>query len=190
MCDALLQTPVFLTVLKLIDMELAAELRAACCQYCHGVLDQADFPRKPRGVPANLRDEHDSRFSFCCRSCRKRHTAMSVRFLGRRVYLGLMVVLLSAKHVMEMATGARVAQALAVPMRTLERWRNWWQERFMQTKLWQAQCARFMPPVSSTTLPGELLHRFADGATPGLPALLVFLTPLSIGVIFDVVDGQ
>ena len=115
---------------------------------------------------------------------------MSVRFLGRRVYLGLMVVLQSARHAWQIATGAALAKKLEIPIRTLERWRQWWQDRFMQTKLWQAECARFMPPVSPTALPGELLRRFANDATPGLPGLLVFLTPLSIGVIFDVVEGQ
>ena len=171
-------------------MELAAALHAGGCRYCGDVLHRADFPRKPRAIPAELRDEHDSRYSFCCRNCRKRHTAMSVRFLGRRVYLGLMVVLQSARHAWQIATGAALAKKLEIPIRTLERWRQWWQDRFMQTKLWQAECARFMPPVSPTALPGELLRRFANDATPGLPGLLVFLTPLSIGVIFDVVEGQ
>ena len=32
-------------------------------------------------------------FSFCCHRCRKRATSVSVRFFGRRVYLGLAVVL-------------------------------------------------------------------------------------------------
>jgi hypothetical protein len=45
-----------------------------------------------------VRADHSSRLSFCCAECRKRTTSMSVRFLGRRVYLALAVVLVSASR--------------------------------------------------------------------------------------------
>jgi len=42
--------------------------------------------------------EYDWRFSYSCatRTCRKRHTPPSARFLGRRIYLGAVVVLTTA----------------------------------------------------------------------------------------------
>ena len=86
---------------------------------------------------------------LCCSRCRRRTTSMSVRFLGRRVYLGLVVVLCSARHAGQSTAAATVCEALAVPLRTLQRWRRWWREDFMQTPLWQAMCAHFMPPVSA-----------------------------------------
>jgi hypothetical protein len=62
------------------------------CLYCHGKLHRADFDRKPRGGPQWVR-----RYSFCCaeEDCRRRRTPESVRFLGRRVYTGLAVVLIT-----------------------------------------------------------------------------------------------
>jgi hypothetical protein len=100
------------------------------------VLHRADYPRKPRGCSREVRAGHASRLSYCCARCRKRATPASVRFLGRRVYLGLAVVLVSA----------RLGQLLGVCRRTVARWRDWWREQFPRTPLWRAGCARFMPP--------------------------------------------
>ncbi len=65
---------------------------------CGGRLHSANYPRAPRGGPDHLPEEYRSRFSFCCDrdGCRKRMTPPSVRFLGRKVYLGAVVILVSA----------------------------------------------------------------------------------------------
>ena len=186
MCHALLQDPQFFRLLKRIDEALAEDVCAGRCQHCGDVLHRADYPRKPRDCPPEMRDEHDSRYSFCCQRCRKRHTAMSVRFLGRRLYFGLAVVLGSARHAGQNPAAARLADELQVPVRTLDRWRHWWRERLMRTALWQTQCARFLPPVDPVGLPGELISRFGDDLLTALMHLLRFLTPLSIGVVFDI----
>lgn len=76
-----------------IDRELAATAQAGGCRRCPGRLDHADYPRKPRGGPPDLSTTYDTRTSFCCACCRKRLTPPSARFLGRKVYLGAIVVL-------------------------------------------------------------------------------------------------
>jgi hypothetical protein len=91
-CHALLQDIKFFKLLLHIDHELAAQTRGVGCP-CGGILHQANYPRKPRGCPNELRSVYASRFSFSCNRCRKRATSQSVRFLGRRVYLALAVVL-------------------------------------------------------------------------------------------------
>jgi hypothetical protein len=105
---------------------------------------------------------------------------MSVRFLGRRVYLGLAVVLGSARHAGQTPAAARLSGTLNVPVLTLQRWRQWWQKQFPLTQLWQASCARFMPPVSDRLCPASLLERFAGSAEEALMRLLVFLSPLTV----------
>jgi len=170
-CHALLQDPKFFQLLKRIDQELATQARAGGCLFCDGVLHCANYPRKPRACLLEAQDDYDTRFSFCCSVCRKRCTSMSVRFLGRRVYLGLAVV-------------------LAIPIRTLERWRQWWQTDFALTPLWQAHCARFMPPVATHRLPGELLERFAGQTAEPLLRLLFFLTPLTVRPLIVVGEGR
>jgi len=178
-CHILLQDPRFFRLLLRIDIELAAQTRAAGCP-CGGVLHRADYPRKPRACLNEIRADYESRFSFCCSQCRKRSTAVSVRFLGRRVYLGLAVVLMSANRAGPASTAARLCETLAVPVRTLARWRSWWALHFPLTQLWQAAYARFMPPVATIDLPASLIERFAGVAEESLMRLLVFLTPITV----------
>ena len=183
MCHVDQQCSQFFLFLIRLDEELAAQAQAEGCS-CGGVLHRANYPRKPRGCPnLAIREAFSSRLSFCCSRCRRRTTSMSVRFLGRRVYLGLVVVLCSARHAGQNTAAATLCEALAVPLRTLQRWRRWWREDFMQTPLWQAMCARFMPPVSPQGLPGELLARFAGEATEALQRLLRFLAPLTVRAV-------
>jgi hypothetical protein len=178
-CHALLQDPRFFRLLLRADEELAGEARSLGCA-CGGVLHCANYPRKPRACLSEVRADFESRFSFCCNRCRRRTPSMSVRFLGRRVYLALAVVLASVRHAGQRPAAARLASDLQVPVRTLQRWRQWWGEQFPLTPLWQAACARFMPPPDTETFPASLLGRFVGGAAEALLRLLVFLTPLTV----------
>ena len=87
----------FHELLLAIDRDLADACRAEGCELCGGRLHSARYPRKPRGRTCRLGPEHDQRFSFCCavEGCRGRETPASVRFLGRRVYLAAIVVLIA-----------------------------------------------------------------------------------------------
>lgn len=178
-CHLLLQDPNFFRLLFRIDQELASQAHAGGCLFCGDVLHRANYPRKPKGCLPEVQDDFKVRFSYCCKRCRKRLTCLSVRFLGQRVYLALAVVLESARHAAQVSAAARLSQALSVPILTLERWRRWWQEDFVQSPLWQAHSARFMPAVAVEQLPSELLERFAGNAAQSLLRFLLFLTPLS-----------
>jgi hypothetical protein len=178
-CHILLNDPQFISMLLLIDRDLAEQRRSRGCP-CGGVLHRADYPRKPRGCPPEARADCNSRFSFCCNQCRKRVTVESVRFMGRRVYLSLAVVLLSGRRARPTAAHVQVAEALAVPVRTVARWRHWWAQVFPATSLWQAYCARFMPPVEAADLPCALIARFTGTAVESMRRLLACLCPLSV----------
>jgi hypothetical protein len=164
----------------LIDQDLAAQAQAAGCA-CGGVLHSARYPRKPRGAPRELLDQYRSRLSFCCAACRRRTTPESVRYLGRRVYVAAVVLLVSAMRAG--ITGKRVAQLsglFAVPLRTLERWRRWWLETFVAPGFWRAARGRLVPPVDPATLPASLLPRFSGEDLPArLIQALRFIAPLS-----------
>ena len=117
-----------------IDVDLAASARAAGCR-CGGALHSANYPRKPRGGPGHLGADYDYRLSLCCATdgCRKRVTPPSVRFLGRKVYLAAVVVLVSAMR--QGPTPTRVAKLhdlLGVGERTLRPWRTWGPQIFSQ----------------------------------------------------------
>jgi hypothetical protein len=181
-CYELFSTPSFFRLLLSIDQDIASTARQAGCQ-CGGTLHRAAYPRKPRGVPAQERDRFITRLSFCCASCRKRTTPASVRFLGRRVYVGLVLTLVSQRKLTPRAMHP-VLQALSISRRTLDRWRQWWREDFRLTPLWQLGRARFIPPVVESELPESLRHRFeiADHDNQ-FTQLLRFLSPLSTRIL-------
>ena len=114
--------------------------------------------------------------------CRERKTPPSLRFLGRRVYLATMVVLIST--MLHGATAPRMtelSQRLGVSRRTVARWREWWRSTFTQSRFWQAARAAFMPPLDPKRLPACLLERFAGSGGEPLLAMLRFLTPITAG---------
>lgn len=165
-----------------IDGDLAASTRAAGCVFCGGRLDSANYARKPRAGTARLPDEYNSRFSFCCAAegCRRRHTPPSVRFLGRRVYLGAVVVLATAMQQGVTPTrAARLRELLGVGLETLARWREWWRTAFVESAFWKAARAQFSPPVDETGAPLSLLTRFGGSEEERLVALLRLLAPLT-----------
>jgi hypothetical protein len=180
---ALLRDSSFFETLLRFDEDLAEQARAAGCRRCGGVLHRADYPRKPRGGPGELGPPHERRRSLCCarEGCRRRTTPPSLRFLGRRVYFGAVVVLVSALvHGLSPRRAARLREQLGVDRRTLGRWRRWWQQGFAQSPFWQAARGRFVPPVERHALPAALLERFvAANAGERLRAALAFLAPLS-----------
>jgi len=176
-CHALLGDPAFFRFLSHIDAELAGETRQGRCPECGGPLHVADFPRKPRGCPAAVREEYSWRLSFTCGWCDARKTPASVRFLGRRVYVAVMLMLFSPPAAF---LSREIAELLAVPARTVKRWRSWWQRDFQQTAFWQSVRERFIAPVAAEALPQSLLARF-QGPTchERLVQVLRLLSPLS-----------
>lgn len=164
-------------LLEKVDADLAQEDCQQGCLYCDGKLHRADYDRKPRGGP-----QWDRRYSFCCaeEDCRRRRTPESVRFLGRRVYAGLVVVLITTMiHGLKPARVRRIREVLQIDSRTLKRWRQWWLDHFVRGSFWKAARARFMPPVCERTLPLSLWLRFELDERHRLLAMLQFLRPIT-----------
>ncbi|MGH8577798.1 MAG: hypothetical protein ACREXJ_12995, partial [Gammaproteobacteria bacterium] len=158
-----------------IDRETAAEAQKNGCPHCRGRLHRANYKRKVRGAPEC--DDWNLRDSFCCAEddCRRRLTPESVRFLGRRVYAGFIVVLVSAMmHGLKPERLERMREVLNIDRRTVERWRQWWLDAFVRGSFWRAARGRFMPAVDHKTLPWSLCQRF-----DWLIEVLKFLAPLS-----------
>ncbi len=176
-------------MLLCIDQELAGALKARGCE-CGGVLHSAAYPRKPRGCLSEVRALFESRLSFCCALCRKRSTAKSVRFLGRRIWVAAVMVLCSARRAKANGASRMLMQTLPVPVRTRERWRRWWQADFVASALWRAEAGRFVPPASVAQLPASLIERFVGEALERLKRLLLFLAPLSVAGPIKFMEGR
>jgi hypothetical protein len=172
------------SVLFAIDQEFAEETRKQACP-CGGRLHSANYLRKPRGTPAQLPERLCLRLSFCCDrdGCRKRVTPPSVRFLGPKVYLGAIVILISAMR--QGPTPRRVRELstrFGVDRRTIARWQVFWRERFPNTPFWKTARARLVPAVPIVSLPHSLVDAFLSRYRPcrGWTRLLRFLAPISV----------
>ncbi|MBK6574916.1 MAG: hypothetical protein IPG17_01675 [Sandaracinaceae bacterium] len=87
----------------------------------------------------------------------------SVRYLGRRVYLGAVVVLGAAlQHGLNERRVTHLAATLGVDRRTLVRWRRWWLEEFPQTRAGEELRALLVPPGDPTTMPLSWLDRMTS----------------------------
>jgi hypothetical protein len=173
----------FWNFLLTIDLDLAEITRGQGCR-CGGRLHRADYPRKPRGGPDTLPDAYKARVSFCCNcdGCRKRATPPSVRFLGRKVYLAALVVLISAMR--HGATPQRVrelAKHTGADQRTIARWQQFWREHFPQTRFWRVAGARVKLLADVATMPLSLLNAFLrhQDDCDGWGRLLRFLSPIT-----------
>jgi len=167
-----------------IDQDLAENARHQGCA-CGGRLHCANYPRKPRGGPDDLPEQYGYRLSFCCDrdNCRKRMTPPSVRFLGSKVYLGAVVILVAA---MRQGPSPRRVRELSrlfdADRRTIARWQAFWREHFPRIPFWKVARGRLVPAVKITALPRSLLEAFlcTDDPCHGWARLLRFLSPITI----------
>jgi hypothetical protein len=176
----LVSDPTLFSSLVEFDAELAEEILAKGCPHCgHESLHQSHYPRKPRGLHPDHRDVFSFRFSFCCAACRRRVTPPTLRFLGRKIYIGLIVILASCCEGRITAWFSRIASQTGIALRTLWRWRTFWTKAFPQSSLWREASGRLMPPPDRSCLPQSLLARFICCDSDGRVALLRFLSPMT-----------
>ena len=105
---------------------------------------------------------------------------MSVRFLGRKVYLGAVVVLATAlQHGPSKTSVTKLSAQLGISRRTLARWCRWWSTMFATSRFWTSLRGRFLPAVDEATIPASLLSRLSATDEPAVVALLRLLAPIS-----------
>jgi hypothetical protein len=173
----------FWSFLLTVDEDLAEEARKQGCP-CSGRLHSANYQRKPRGTPSQLPEPQRLRLSFCCDrdGCRKRATPPSVRFLGRKVYLAAIVILVSAMR--QGPTPRRVrelSKRFGADESTITRWQTFWREHFPQTPFWKVARAGFITLGRIADLPYSLVDVFLRSHPPcdGWTLLLKFLLPIT-----------
>jgi hypothetical protein len=175
LCHDLLLDDKLFEVLAAKDARIAAGVKAAGCRECGGRLDRANYPRKPRGGPKGTGwDQVDRRLSFCCcrDGCRRRATPPSLVFLGRRVYLGIVIL---AETLMMAAAAAARAGPPGTPRRTVRRWQTWF--RVLRESPWlESIRGQVWPPLEpDESLPEALVNRLCRGAGSKVMALIAML---------------
>jgi hypothetical protein len=182
LCHALVTDARLWPFLLDLDRDLAEGTREGGCPSCGAPLHRADYPRKPRGAEG-LPEEYSRRFSFSCSAdgCRRRATSPSVRFLGQKVYLKVLVLLVTAmRQGPTPRTFRELERLFSISRRTVRRWQSWWQNHFPRLLFWRKERARFAPPLDETALPSALLAAFdASRSIEKMGRLLRFLSPIT-----------
>jgi hypothetical protein len=171
----------FFEGLLAVDKAIVERAAAAPCRDCGGPLYRGDYPRKPRGGRLAVAAEvFTRRFSLCCGrdGCRHRATPPSVRFFGRRVYVGAVVMVATAVALTAM-TVAAAFRATGVPARTTRRWSRWWRGPFTTSRPFVELSARMVPALEHARLPISLLERLAGDHAATVTRLLTWLAPLT-----------
>ena len=183
--QSLLQDSRYFDLLLRLDEDLAAEARRVGCG-CGGALHSARYERKPRGGPHGLGAESAVRFSFCCATegCRRRVTPTSLRFLGRKVFFGVLVLLVPVLR--DGPTPERLnrlRERFGMSARTLRRWVRFWRETFVTSRVWQGARGRFVVPVGEEAMPGSLLGAFSGihDTECRVVAVLRLVSPIGTG---------
>lgn len=176
----------FFLQLVRVDEAVVREVVAGGCPWCGGPLHRSDYDRKPRGaLIAPAGEEFVRRFSLCCgqEGCRKRATPPSVRFLGRRVYLGA-VVIVASMVALALRSAGEIRRRTGVPARTAARWVCWWQGPFLRTEVFVTICARLIG-VDVGRLPASIVERLAGTWGERVSRMVVWLAPLTTGSVPD-----
>jgi hypothetical protein len=170
----------FFEGLTAIDAAIVERAAAEKCRDCGGPLHRGDYARKPRGGLGPAADAFHRRFSLCCgqEGCRHRATPPSVRFLGRRVYVGAVVIVASAVALAAASAGA-AKRTTGVAARTTRRWLRWWRGPFTKSAAFVALSARLVPSFSRNTLPISILERLGGELAARVTKLLAWLAPIT-----------
>jgi hypothetical protein len=75
---------------------------------------------------------------------------------------------------------AQLRDLVGVSYRTVERWREWWQNGFVRSPFWKAARARLSAPINPNALPLSLLNSFPSQCEKErLIGFLRFILPLT-----------
>lgn len=168
----------FFLFLRDIDLVLAKESKAQNCHHCGGILDVSNYLRKPRGIKETRDDDISHiRFSFCCRKCRKRMTPQSVRFLGRKVYVGMCVIFAMSAEWLQV-TFTKICR------QTLARWRRYWNGILCDSsRFWKKVKCQLPPNFQTNGSPVPIIELFLENDAKQeevYSRILKFFSPLSV----------
>jgi hypothetical protein len=106
-----------------------------------------------------------------------------VRFLGRKVYLGVVVILITAMRQGPTPRRVRELSSLfGVDKATIARWQAFWRDYVPRTPFWKLARARLVPVLEIAALPVSLVEAFGRTNDPyqDWVRLSRFLSPLTI----------
>ena len=169
-----------------IDTELAQRVTAKRCPQdgCGGPLHDGKYARKPRGSQAAIPEEYCNRLSLCCGWCRRRALPPSCLFMGRKVYWGSAIVLVTAAvRGLERVTLSGLCTKFGVSRRTIKRWVDYFAHLLPKSVLWQRVRGHVGAQIEDNELPHALLTWCTRTASEPIAGLVNSLR-LLCGAVF------
>lgn len=173
----------FWLLLSKIDEKIARFYHQIPCIYCTKKMYWGNYPRKPRGIPSIAEDFFAFRYSHCCSGCRKRRTPPSARFLGRRVYVAIFVMMFFYPDTDDDHSELLNSMSIGMDLMTPVRWSAWWSIDIPVSCIWKKICGPLGVNTNNEFLPHFISHQFANNninAEEALLALLKFLSPIAV----------
>ncbi|WP_155309038.1 hypothetical protein [Desulfosarcina ovata] len=193
MLSELHQKSSFYFLLNQIDTNLSEQYQEMGCPDCDGPLHKAYYDRKPRGGP-DLPEELCIRKSLCCgnRDCRHRLLPPSCLFMGRRVYWGLVILLIMTirQNRPEGKNTKRLIDQFGIDRKTFFRWVIYYRDAFPSSVCWRGMRGCFSATVSNSCLPGDALDAFIAHAGDSEAGLTNCLKLFSKGQFFQHYQGR
>jgi hypothetical protein len=177
----LLSDSTFIQSLSDLDRHNAEQFRTSGCDHCGGVLDRADYERRPRGLRVSISVCQKRRISFCCRRCRRRASPESIFYLRHKVY-AFAAVFLTLSLCSGRPPGTNIRRACSVSGAsevTLRRWRGWI-ERFLSSAEWGLLRKRLVALLSIDKFPFSLVEEFLKQTKESKEAVIFSLRYLSL----------
>ncbi len=174
----------FLVLLARIDKKIADNYhRNTTC--CGKKLHRGNYPRKPRGLPPEVEERYKNRYSFNCqvRTCRIRHTPISLRFYGPKVYVGIVVILHQFPALNAFLSFTLSMTSLKPAPNTIKRWAIWWEQDLPISKIWNDLLGQLPPNYTKKPIVPFLMSVFLEKYITDAKSLLktiFFLGPISI----------
>ena len=182
MLSELLQDVSLFRVLHHIDQDMALACRHARCPFCSSPLHNAPYTRKPRGGPDNIPEEYFVRLSLCCsrEDCRRRVLPPSCLFLGRKVYWGAVILIVTTLWQQKPKDNSinMLVREFDVSRNTIVRWIRYFREVFPKSQQWQRLRGLISAQISNHDLPRGLVEYFLRtqaSSAGGLTNCLQFL---------------
>jgi len=168
--------------LHCVDVELADKVRAKRCPLCGGPLHSARYERQPRGEGdgVEIPEEFRLRLGLCCGWCRRRTLPPSCLYLGRKVFWGCAVMLVTAAaQGLGSYTITELSARFDVSRRTVKRWVSFFDVLFPSSAAWQRLRGRVGVEVRTEELPRGLLAWFLANSTDEQSAVVSCLAALA-----------
>jgi len=183
MLSELLKKKSLFHCLYTIDKNTAEQYRKMPCPHCGGPLHFANYSRKPRGEPDGICEIFFIRFSLCCgkEGCRHRIIPPSCRFLDRKVYWHVAILVIISEYQKKESSIFKLAKRFNISRNTIARWIQFYQEIFPYRSEWQRIRGQVSALIKSNELPSSLVNHFLNLKSCAKNALISCLKFLSKG---------